>query len=429
MQVKPNTVDGWLAYIEALHPKSIAMGLDRVREVANRLSLNPQCPVITVAGTNGKGSTCAMLMQIYADAGYRVGCYTSPHLIRYQERVRINHMEIPDDALCDAFLAVENARHEIELTYFEMGTLAAMWYFLNASLDLIVLEVGLGGRLDAVNIFDADCAIVTNVDLDHMEYLGHTRELIGFEKAGVYRPMQLAICGDTDPPDSLVMHAKALGVELHHINKSYHIHQVLEGANYEDDRGTIHIPMIALIGEFQWRNAASVIFAIRHLGHILSVTDDHIIQGLARVKVIGRFQYVHHQPDVIVDVAHNPHAAISLVANLKHIHQHRDGKLIAVFSMLVDKDIEAVVSLLKADIDVWHIAEIEHSRAATLQDMLFAFNRQQIHRPIYAHASIEDALRAAYKNASKNDKIIVFGSFFTVAAVLSNSQLTAFEFE
>ncbi|HAJ71956.1 MAG TPA: bifunctional folylpolyglutamate synthase/dihydrofolate synthase, partial [Methylophilaceae bacterium] len=184
---KPNTVEGWLAYIEALHPKSIAMGLERVATVAKRLKLKVDCPIVTIAGTNGKGSSCAMLSQVYIDAGYRVGCYTSPHLLRYHERVRINNQQISDQALCAAFLAVETARQEVELTYFEMGTLAAMWYFIESELDVVILEVGLGGRLDAVNIFDADCAIVTNVDLDHTDYLGDTREKIGFEKAGVYR--------------------------------------------------------------------------------------------------------------------------------------------------------------------------------------------------------------------------------------------------
>ncbi|HSI29366.1 MAG TPA: Mur ligase family protein, partial [Methylophilus sp.] len=219
----PVTVEAWLSYIESLHPKSIEMGLSRVQAVAARLQLEFPFTVITVGGTNGKGSTCAMLERIYATAGYRVGCYTSPHLVQYQERVRLNGALISDDVLCAAFAAVEFAREEIALTYFEMGTLAALWAFEQQPLDVVILEVGLGGRLDAVNIVDADCAIVTNVDLDHMEFLGDTRELIGHEKAGIYRKEQIAICGDAQPPVSLLNHAAALGVPLKRFGVDYRI--------------------------------------------------------------------------------------------------------------------------------------------------------------------------------------------------------------
>jgi len=257
---KPHSVDGWLAYIEALHPKSIAMGLERVSIVAQRLALfqvNPRPTIITVAGTNGKGSSCAMLEHIYTAAGFRVGCYTSPHLLRYQERVRVNRQEISDQDLCLAFSAVEMARQEVELTYFEMGTLAAVWHFAQQALDVLVLEVGLGGRLDAVNIFDADCAIVTNIDLDHMEYLGDTREKIGLEKAGVYRAQQIAICGDRTPPQSLLDYAVSIGARVHCIQHAFEVQGHSAGWSYRDSNGTLNIPPLSLTGVFQQDNAAN----------------------------------------------------------------------------------------------------------------------------------------------------------------------------
>lgn len=420
---KPNSVDGWLAYIEALHPKSIAMGLERVSIVAERLALfqhHPRPTIITVAGTNGKGSSCAMLEHIYTAAGYLVGCYTSPHLLRYQERVRVNRQEIADDALCAAFAAVEAARREIELTYFEMGTLAAMWYFAQQGLDVLVLEVGLGGRLDAVNIFDADCAIVTNIDLDHMEYLGDTREKIGFEKAGVYRQHQIAICGDRLPPHSLKQHAASIGVSLHCIQQAFEVQPSADGWRYRDAAGTLHIPALSLKGEFQKDNAASVIYAIRALQSTLPVADKVIADTLPRVQLQGRFQYLRRNPDVIVDVAHNPQAAQSLADNLAEIQQTmpKDGRLIAVFAMLADKDIHAVVQILKQKMDVWYVAEINHPRAAKLDQLLACLTLLPANTAVHAYPTVETALLEACKTMTKNDKIVVFGSFFTVAAAL-----------
>lgn len=420
---KPISVDGWLAYIEALHPKSIAMGLERVSIVANRLALFQQHPrptIITVAGTNGKGSSCAMLEHIYTAAGYLVGCYTSPHLLRYQERVRVNRQEISDEALCAAFAAVEEARQEVELTYFEMGTLAAMWHFAQQALDVLVLEVGLGGRLDAVNIFDADCAIVTNIDLDHMEYLGDTREKIGLEKAGVYRTRQIAICGDRSPPNSLKQYAASIGVTLHCIQQAFSVQPDTQGWYYRDAVGALHIPQLSLMGEFQKDNAASVIYAIRALQATLPVADEIMIATLPRVQLQGRFQYLQRNPDVIVDVAHNPQAAQSLADNLTEIQKTmpKDGRLIAVFAMLADKDIQAVVQILKQKIDVWYVAEIHHPRAAKLNQLLDCLALVPANTAVHAYPTVEVALLQAYKTMTKNDKIVVFGSFFTVAAAL-----------
>jgi dihydrofolate synthase/folylpolyglutamate synthase len=429
---KPQSVDAWLAYIEALHPKSIAMGLERVNVVAKRLALfaHKKPPVIiTVAGTNGKGSTCAMLERVYIEAGYRVGCYTSPHLSRYHERVRVQAQEISDEALCTAFAAVESARGETELTYFEMGTLSALWHFSQLSLDVLVLEVGLGGRLDAVNILDADCAIVTNVDLDHMEYLGDTREKIGLEKAGIYRANQIAICGDRSPPNSLVALAKKIGAHLSCIQQAFDVELVDEGWQYRDHGGVLHFPQLSLRGAFQRDNAALVIYAVHALNTRLPVKDATLIRVLPTVQLIGRFQYLNTHPDIIIDVAHNPQAAQSLSENLAELQQNmpKDGRLIAVFAMLADKDIDAVVRVLQHQIDAWHVAELHHPRAAKLSELINVLAAAQVKVPVQAHPSIQLALMDACKNMTKNDKIIVFGSFFTVAAVLDHWQPHCFQ--
>lgn len=414
----PQTVGDWLGYIESLHPKSIEMGLGRVQTVAARLQLTFPFTVITVGGTNGKGSTCAMLERIYSAAGYQVGCYTSPHLLHYQERVRFNGHVIADALLCDAFAAVEQARGDVTLTYFEMGTLAALWAFEQQPLDVVILEVGLGGRLDAVNIVDADCAIVTNVDLDHMEFLGDTRELIGHEKAGIYRQQQVAICGDAAPPDSLLAYAETLGVKLNRFGVDYQIDlSDTQRAHYHDAQGALDIGTLSLFGHYQWNNAANVIFAVRALQNRLPVTQAQLLHALTATEVTGRFQYLHHAPDVILDVAHNPHAARALCDNLQRLSA--DGsQVMAVFSMLSDKDIASVVEILHQVIDVWHIAPIDHPRAASMNHLQACLSQKVPLAHIYSHSDLAAALQSAYKTAAKNDKIIAFGSFFTVAAIL-----------
>ena len=255
----PADLPGWLSYIEALHPKSIVMGLDRVEEVRQRLNLYPTFPIITVAGTNGKGSTCAMLERIYHEAGYRVVSYSSPHLLRYNERVKVDCLEASDQALCSAFAAVEAARLTTPLTYFEFGTLAAMWHFMQADIDIAILEVGLGGRLDAVNIFDPDCVIVTSIDLDHMDFLGNSRESIGYEKAGVFRRGVVAICGDPNPPDSLLRHATEVGADLRQIQRDFGFEAYSNDWTYFSGVTKLaQLPTPALTGGFQLYNAACV---------------------------------------------------------------------------------------------------------------------------------------------------------------------------
>jgi dihydrofolate synthase/folylpolyglutamate synthase len=440
--MKQNLTD-WLSYIESLHPKSIEMGLERVKAVMARLQLTPSFHIITVAGTNGKGSTTAILEKIYTQAGYRVGCYTSPHLLSYNERVRVNHQEANDDALCEAFSAVEKARvvagNVIELTYFEFGTLAAIWHFMQAHIEVAILEIGLGGRLDAVNAFESDCAIVTNVDLDHQDYLGYTREAIGFEKAGVYRTAKPAICGDSKPPQSLIAHAQAIQADFKCIHEAFDftVHEnfwVYDASNVSGAAVHYQLPFPALIGTYQFNNAACAITAVVAMQSRLPVEQSAIAQALKQVRLAGRFEVIpasvnadaFELPLVIFDVAHNPHAARALASNLSaftHQQHVKKTKTVAVFAMLNDKDIAGVVQALQDEIDVWYVASIAQPRGATASDIA------KIIKSIIPNALVktfEEAALAyqaaiiehqAYKAAHENVKIVVFGSFFTVARV------------
>ena len=410
---QPESLAQWLAYIEALHPKSIAMGLERVKAVADRLQLVPTFPIISIAGTNGKGSTCAMLESVYLDAGYRVGTYVSPHLKRYNERVRVNHQVISDVALCEAFSAIEAARGEVVLTYFEMGTLAAMWHFTQSNLDVAILEVGMGGRLDAVNVFEPTCSIVTCVDLDHMDYLGDTREKVGAEKAGIYRAHKLAICGDNDPPKTVIDYAEQIQADLHLIDRDFHVRKLVQGWQYKTTGNTLSLPPLSLQGDFQLNNAACAICAVECLSQQLPVSLDGIGYSLKSVTLLGRFYQFGQNPDIILDVAHNPQAALSLANNLKN--KPCKGRTLGVFAMLADKDIEQVVSALLPYISCWYLADTHNARGATAQDLESHLQLQAKNGLTKQFAHVADALRSACIEADKNDRIIVFGSFYTVA--------------
>lgn len=409
---KPTTLKQWLEYIEALHPKSIEMGLDRVNEVVSHMALESLPPVISIAGTNGKGSTCAMLEHIYSKAGYRVGTYVSPHLLHYNERVRVNQQNISDDDLCLAFSAIEAARGNVVLTYFEMGTLAALWHFSKANLDVILLEVGMGGRLDAVNAFEPSCSIVTSIDLDHTDYLGDTREKIGMEKAGIYRNSKPAICGDDAPPKSLVMYADEIGAKLLLIHRDFEVVKTDDGWIYQVGQHQQRLPALALQGDFQLNNAACAICAVQSLADLLPVTFDAIKNALANVTLLGRFYTFSKNPEVILDVAHNPQAAKSLAQNLfKH---PVIGQTLGVFAMLADKDIEQVTQELLPYISAWYVADTQNPRGAKAKE-LESYLLPQAEGRIKCFDSVTKALQCACIDMGKNDRIIVFGSFYTVA--------------
>lgn len=415
---KPDDLASWLTYIEAQHPKSIAMGLERVIAVKELLKLSPSFTCITVAGTNGKGSTCAMLERIYLEAGYQVGCYTSPHFLRYNERVHINGEEATYHSLAEALAAVEQARGNIPLTYFEFSTLAAIWLFMQAKLDVAILEVGLGGRLDAVNAFDADCAIVTSIDLDHMEYLGNTRELIGYEKAGVYRANTPAICGDLIPPKSLREHAQTIGAKFMQIQEAFDFSAHSHSWDYHQHQNDmLNLPMPALKGNYQLQNASCAIAAIQCLQGQLPVSYQAIAKGLTLTTLTARFQQVLNTPLTILDVAHNPHAANALAENLRQYPV--SGKTYAVFAMLADKDIPGVIAALKDEIDAWFVAGIASARGASSDMVKKHFENKFAKANIQCCENIVLAYRQACKEVGVNDRIIVFGSFYTVADVMS----------
>ena len=414
----PADLAGWLAYLEQLHPKPIALGLDRVGEVAARLGLQPAVPIITVAGTNGKGSTCAMLEKIYLAAGYHVACYTSPHLLRYNERVRIDGVEVTDEALCRAFVAVESARGATPLTYFEFGTLAAMWLFIESGVQVAILEVGLGGRLDAVNIFDPACAILTSVDLDHLDYLGSTRESIGREKAGIFRPHVPALCGDPLPPDTVIGHALEIGAELRQIGRDFGFEKQHDNCwtFMSGDTAISDLPLPALSGEFQFYNASCALEAVRVLQAGLPVAVSAIRDGLRHVALQGRFQIFPGKPNVILDVAHNPHAARGLARNL-HASSH-SGRTLAVFAMLADKDIPGVLRELAEEVDVWFVADIHEVRGASAGMLARHLSEVAPQARVHRCADVVSAFRQACMTAGDNDRIAAFGSFYTVADVL-----------
>jgi dihydrofolate synthase/folylpolyglutamate synthase len=395
------------------------MGLDRVSDVHSRMAASLACPVVIVTGTNGKGSTCALLEAMLLAAGYRTGVYTSPHLISYNERVRIDGAPATDDALVVAFNAVEDARAEVPLTYFEYGTLAALWLFARAGLAVAVLEVGLGGRLDAVNVVDADVAVVTSVDLDHMDYLGPTREDIGREKAGIFRAGRPAVCGEANPPETLVAHARVIGATLSLIGRDYGF-VVRDGQwDYWGPGGGRHgLPLPALRGAVQLANAATTIAALDCLRDRLHLSAGALRTGLVSVELAGRFQVLPGRPTVVLDVAHNPHAARVLSAALGTMGFH--PRTLAVFGMLADKDIAGVVAAVMRRLDRWHVAPLPGPRGASAATL-----REELLRAGIAPANVRmfDDVASAYASArdeaDQADRIVVFGSFLTVSAALA----------
>jgi len=421
----PKTLSDWLAHLERLHPQVIEMGLQRMHALRRALNLTPSFPLIVVGGTNGKGSTCAMLEAMLAEAGYRVGCYTSPHLLRYNERVRIDRREASDREICESFAEVERARGALRPTYFEFGTLAAMTLFRRAAVDVAILEVGLGGRLDAVNAFDADCSIITSIDIDHVDYLGDTREAIGFEKAGIFRRGRPAVCADPSPPASVRAHALAVGAELIQLGSDFDC--LTGGLNWRFRRAGMEplvLPYPRLRGAFQLANASAAIAALNQLRHRLPVPEHAIRSGLANAQVAGRFQLLRQFPTVIADVAHNPHAGAALAANLARSRIHR--RTIAVFAMLGDKDIDGVIDAMTDHVDDWLVAGLRLPRGTTAGHLAQKLSARGVAAPVSEFDSPALAYRQAIANASAvGDRIVVFGSFHTVADVLQEEASAA----
>ena len=417
----PTTLADWLTHLESLHPKTIALGLERIAAVKQRLNLHPDFPVIVVGGTNGKGSVCAMLEAILYAAGYKVGCYTSPHLLHYNERVRVAKQPVSDAELCASFAQIEQARGDVALTYFEFGTLAAMQCFIAHQVDVAILEVGLGGRLDAVNVFDNDCAVVTSVDIDHVDYLGDTREKIAFEKAGIFRAGKVAICADANVPDSLRDHAKNIGAELWCIGDDFGCTPHQGQWDYRSKIGARNaLPHPALRGAFQLNNASAVLAVLDVMQARLPVSMAAVRRGLTEVELTGRFQFVPGKPQLILDVAHNPHAAKSLAQNFANLPP---AKTYAVFAMLKDKDMRGVVELMNPHIDVWLVAGINAPRGASSEELVQVLAKTRVRGEVLPFADVAHALRFAYNAAGENDRIVAFGSFYTVAAVMEEKKL------
>ena len=419
------TLADWLAYAERLHPKSIAMGLDRVRAVADRMGLKFDCPIITVAGTNGKGSTCAMLEAILMEAGYRTGVYTSPHLVHFEERCRVRGDIVSATDLVANFVRVESARSqngdEIALTYFEFTTLAILQLLADARLDVVILEVGLGGRLDAVNILDADCAVITSIDLDHMELLGNNRESIGFEKAGIMRAGKPVVVSDPMPPQSVLDHAATLGADLWRFGNDF---------NFSGDklqwswagRGRRYAGMAypALRGANQLVNASGVLAALTALRERLPVTAQAVRNGLSLVELPGRFQIIPGQPTLVLDVAHNPHSVAALTENLDAMGFYPCTH--AVFGAMADKDVAPMLARVGPLVDKWYFTDLPTPRAATGEALHAKWTTINSRADVTANAykTPESALDAAVKAANPADRIVVFGSFYTVGGILKN---------
>ena len=424
MQNLPTTLPDWLAMLETRHSETqINMGLDRVQAVKARMQLAFTCPVIMVAGTNGKGSTCAMLESVLLRAGYKVGLYIKPHFLDFNERARVLGEMASDEQLVASFNAVEAVRGDTPLTYFEFTTLAILYLLSQANLDVAILEVGLGGRLDAVNVIDADVAIVTSVDIDHTDYLGDTREAIGFEKAGIFRAGKAAICSDPVPPQSLIDHAQAIGADLWLMGRDFNYSGDKQQWNYggrEQRRNSLAYP--SLRGANQILNATAVLAALEVLKLKLPVGAQEVRTGLVTVELPGRFQVLPGRPSVILDVAHNPHAASALNQNLGNMGFH--PYTYAVFGSMQDKDIDGVLAAMGEHVDHWCLTGLPSPRAATASELAAKVQIMLEDKPDSSEHTVSifddpaQAFANAMSRAGENDRIVVFGSFLTVAGVM-----------
>ncbi len=404
-----SSLSEWLDYLMHLHSSAIDLGLDRVQAVAERAKLTHPAPkVITVAGTNGKGSTCAMMEAILLSAGYKVGVYSSPHLVSYNERVRINGHQLPDEDHCRAFAAIDYQRAGISLSLFEFGTLAALWLFNEAPLDVVILEVGLGGRLDATNVVDHDVSVITSLAIDHIDWLGDNIEVIGFEKAGIFRGNRPAVCGQPNPPASVAAHADDISATLYQVG--YQFDYEITGETWRWYSGAfelINLPIPSL----PLPNAATALMALSVLG--VDVTDEQIVQALSTVTLAGRLQVLQTEPLVILDVAHNPHSAQYLASQIPRLKaKYGIDRVLGVIGMLHDKDIKGTVAEMLPVIDQWFPVDLSGERAAKAHEIV-AF----LPKNTDCYDSPMAGYQMALSSATTSTMVIVFGSFYTVGEI------------
>lgn len=414
------TLSEWLDWQEKLHLSSIDLGLDRVRQVAASMAITKlSMPVITIAGTNGKGSTVAILNSIYRAGDYTTGCYTSPHLLNYNERICIDGSQASNADLCEAFEAIDTARGEISLTYFEFGTLAAAYLFQKHKVDVAIFEVGLGGRLDAVNLWDADIALITNIGIDHIDWLGDDREQIGVEKSGIMRQGRTVICGDTNPTATMRSEANRIGANLlqQGLDFSWSESCVKQSWTYQlaSDQ-PITYPTPALRGQFQLNNAAAAITLVKHFQAQLPLFDQQISKGLKKAAVLGRLQKLADSPELLVDVAHNPQSATALGNYLSD--NPIKGRTVALFSALIDKDLEGIIKPVSRYFEEWHIVQLDGPRAYQNKQLDIALSELGIQKPIKSHTNFKTALKSLRNDLKPPDRIVAFGSFLVVSGVM-----------
>ena len=410
----------WLEWQEKLHPTPVDLGLERVRAVAECCDILPEArAVVGVAGTNGKGSTVALLEEILHREGYRVGAYTSPHLRRYNERIRVGMTPVGDYELCEAFDFIDRHRRGISLSFFEFGTLAAFYCFKRCRLDAILLETGLGGRLDAINIADLDVSVITSIGIDHTEWLGTSREDIAGEKAGIMRAARPVICGDPSPPRAIAAAAAGKGASLYQAGEHFYPRRNGRGWCFVHAGGEISdLPMPALFGEVQLHNAACALMTLTCLGERLPVTRASIVSGLKHVRLEGRFQVRRNGHTLIFDIAHNPHSAAVLAGNMLRLPT--TGYTHSVFSVLADKNVQGMLDRLTPLVDYWHLAEVQASRALRLDVLHKQLRDCAPSARIETYMSVADACHGALAKMRENDRMLVFGSMITVAEALGS---------
>jgi dihydrofolate synthase / folylpolyglutamate synthase len=412
-----NSLNDWLEYIDSINPKTISLGLDRVKKIKDLCNLNPDFPLIIVAGTNGKGSCCKFLESILYQAGFNVGCYTSPHLFNFNERISINKKLLSSDLIVDSIKYIDDSRENILLTYFEITTLAAMDLMIKENVDIAILEVGLGGRHDAVNVFEPEISLITSISLDHQDYLGDTVEKIGYEKAGVFRKNKHAIINFDNPPSSVLGYANDISANVSIIDTDYKINCKHENFDYiGTDRSEVELPYPSIQGLHQLRNIAGVLRCIELLKINFDIKKEAIVNGLLECNLRGRLEILSQNPFVVVDVAHNPEAALCLY---NFISKYKNkGRVCAVFSILEDKSIKDIVGLFINLVDEWHISKINSKRAMPTTKIINAIRSCKRDAIIYNSDNLQEAYMNAYEKSSLNDNIIVFGSFYTVSECL-----------